>query len=325
MPGQDRRPVYKFGAGEIDLARGEMRLNGVPADVGSRAFEIVETLVQSAGELIDKYDLMNRVWPGAGVEENTLQAQISAIRKALGPDRGLLKTIAGRGYRLLGNWIVQQEDFAAAGTQTVEPARSYVTNLAAPPGALIGRKNAEAQLLELLSTYRMVTMTGPGGIGKSVLAQAVARNLLGTFGGDGLLVELVSLSDPALVPFAVATVLGLEQGGAETSFESIAREIGARKLLLVLDNCEHLIEAAARLVETLLRSCPNTTVLATSREVLRIDGEYVYRVAPLDVPAPGGDVDQDILGHSAVQLLIARTKALNADFSPRGENLQLAA
>jgi predicted ATPase/DNA-binding winged helix-turn-helix (wHTH) protein len=323
MPGQDRRPIYKFGAWEIDLARREMRLNGVPADVGSRAFEIVETLVQSAGELIDKYDLMNRVWPGAVVEENTLQAQISAIRKALGPDRGLLKTIAGRGYRLLGDWVVQQEDFAV--TQTVEPARSYVTNLAAPPGALIGRKNAEAQLLELLSTYRMVTMTGPGGIGKSVLAQAAARNLLATFGGDGLLVELVSLSDPALVPFAVATVLGLKQGGDAISFESIAREIGARKLLLVLDNCEHLIEGAARLAETLVRSCPHTTVLATSREVLRIDGEYVYRVPPLDVPTPGGDGDQDILGRSAVQLLITRTKALNADFSPRGgEALQLA-
>jgi predicted ATPase/DNA-binding winged helix-turn-helix (wHTH) protein len=324
MPGHDRRPIYKFGEWEIDLARREMRLNGIPTDVGSRAFEIVETMVQSAGELIDKYDLMNRVWPGAAVEENTLQAQISAIRKALGPDRGLLKTIAGRGYRLLGDWVIQQEDFAAAGMPTAEPARSHVSNLTAAPSALIGRKTAEAQLLELLSTYRMVTMTGPGGIGKTVLAQAVARNLLATFGGDGLLVELASLSDPALVPFAVASVLSLKQGD-QISFESIAREIGARKLLLVLDNCEHLIEGAARLAETLVRSCPNTTILATSREVLRIDGEYVYRVPPLDVPGQGGDGDHDILERSAVQLLIARTKALNADFSPRGEELQLVA
>jgi len=324
MPDQDRRPVYKFGAWEIDLARREMRLNGISADVGSRAFEIVETLVQSAGELIDKYDLMNRVWPGAAVEENTLQAQISAIRRALGPDRALLKTIAGRGYRLLGDWVIQREDFAAAGMPTAEPARSRFTNLATAPGALIGRKIAEAQLLELLSTYRIVTMTGPGGIGKTVLAQAVARDLLAALGGDGLLVELASLSDPALVPFSVATVLGLKQGG-EISFESIVREIGARKLLLVLDNCEHLIEAAARLAETLVRSCPNTTILATSREVLRIDGEYVYRVPPLDVPGQGGDGDHDILGRSAVQLLIARTKALNADFLPRGEDLQLVA
>src|SRR5438445_1772008 len=325
MPGKDQRPVYKFGAWEIDLARREMRLNGVPTDVGSRAFEIVEELVQSAGELIDKYDLMNRVWPGAAVEENTLQAQISAIRRALGPDRGLLKTIAGRGYRLLGDWVIEQEDFAAAGMPTSEPTRSYVTNITAQTSELIGRKSAEAQLLELLSTYRMVTMTGPGGIGKTVLAQAVARSLLATFGGDGLLVELAPLSDPALVPLAVATVLDLRQSGDGISFEAIGREIGARKLLLVLDNCEHLIEGAARLANTLVRFCPNTKILATSREVLRIDGEYVYRVPPLDVPAQGGDGDHDILARSAVQLLIARTKALNADFLPRGEDLQLIA
>jgi DNA-binding winged helix-turn-helix (wHTH) protein len=303
-------PVYRFGAWEIDLARREMRLNGVPTDVGSRAFEIVEALVQSAGELVDKYDLMNRVWPGAVVEENTLQAQISAIRKVLGPDRGLLKTIAGRGYRLCGDWIVQREDFAAVGTPIREPIRSYVTNLTASPSELIGRKTAKAQLSELLSTYRMVTMTGPGGIGKSVLAQAVARDLFETFGGDGLLVELVSVSDPTMVPFVVATVLGLEQGGGEISIGSIAREIGARRLLLVLDNCEHLIEATARLAETLLRSCPRTTILATSREVLRIDGEYVYRVPPLDVPAPGGVEDHDILGRSAVQLLNRQDKSI---------------
>src|ERR1700726_3115059 len=113
MPGQDRRPLYKFGAWEIDLARREMRLNGVPTDVGSRAFEIVETLVQSAGELVDKYDLMGRVWPGAAVEENTLQAQISAVRRALGADRELLKTVAGRGYRLLGGW--SREETVTAG------------------------------------------------------------------------------------------------------------------------------------------------------------------------------------------------------------------
>jgi predicted ATPase/DNA-binding winged helix-turn-helix (wHTH) protein len=325
MPGQDRRPVYNFGAWAIDLARREMRLNGVPTDLGSRAFEIVETLVQSAGGLVDKYDLMNRVWPGAVVEENTLQAQISAIRKVLGPDRGLLKTIAGRGYRLLGDWIIEQKDFAAAGSAIADPSRSNVTNLTAAASALIGRSAAEAQLLELLSTYRMVTMTGPGGIGKTVLAQAVARNLLATCGGDGLLVELASQSDPALVPFAVATVLGVRQGGDQISFDSIAREIAARKLLLVLDNCEHLIGGAARLAQTLVRSCPNVTILATSREVLRIEGEYVYRVPPLDVPGQGGDRDHDILGRSAVQLLIARTKALNADFSPHGENLQLVA
>src|SRR5262249_54917197 len=171
----------------------------------------------------------------------------------------------------------------------------------------------------------MVTLKGPGGIGKTVLAQAIARNLLATHGGDGLFVEMVSLSDPALVPSAVASALGLNLGSDTPSAQAIARTIGTRKLLLVLDNCEHLIEATAKLAETIVRFCAHTTVLATSREVLRIDGEYVYRVPPLDVPGQSGEQGEDVLGRSAVQLLIDRTRALNSDFSPDGENLQLVA
>jgi predicted ATPase/DNA-binding winged helix-turn-helix (wHTH) protein len=322
MPSHDQKPIHTFGAWEIDLARREMRLRGVQVEVGGRAFEIVEVLVKSPGQLIDKYDLMNRVWPGAAVEENTLQAHISALRKALGPDRGLLKTVAGRGYQLLGDWVVQREKSAAAVTQ---PIRTSATNIAALSKALIGRAAAEAQLSELLSTYRMVTMTGPGGIGKTVLAQAVARNLLATSEFDSYLVELAPLTDPALTPVAVATVLGLKRVDDAISLEAIAREIGARKLLLVLDNCEHLIEATARLADALVRSCPNTTILATSREALRIDGECVYRVPPLEIPGQRDDGDLDILERSAVQLLIAKTKALNADFSARREDLQLMA
>src|ERR1700730_2647693 len=113
MPAQVRPPVYRSGEREIDLARRELRLRGVPTALGSRAFEVVEVLVQSAGELVDKYDLMGRVWPGAAVEENTLQAQISAVRRALGADRELLKTVAGRGYRLLGGW--SREETVTAG------------------------------------------------------------------------------------------------------------------------------------------------------------------------------------------------------------------
>src|SRR5215475_15849028 len=132
MAAQDPRPVYTSGDWEIDLARRELRLKGHRVDLGSRAYEVVEVLVQSAGELVDKYALMDRLWPGAVVEENTLQAHISALRKALGADRGLLKTVAGRGYRLLGDWIVQQEYVAAPGLPRTEPAGSHATNLTAP-------------------------------------------------------------------------------------------------------------------------------------------------------------------------------------------------
>ena len=147
---------------------------------------------------------------------------------------------------------------------------------------------AVQRLLDFLSAYRVVTLTGPGGIGKSALALEVARTLFPAFGGDAWLIELASLSDPDLVPSVVTGVLGLKLGGVEISAESVARAIGGERLLLVLDNCEHVIDAAAQLVETMVRVCPRTTVLATSREALRIEGECVYRVPPLEVPSEHG-------------------------------------
>ena len=163
-------------------------------------------------------------------------------------------------------------------------------------------------------------MTGPGGIGKTSLAIKAVRYLLPDFEDGGWLVELASLSDPGLVPSTVASTLGLKLTG-EISAESVARAVGGRHLLLVLDNCEHVIDAAANLAETFTRLCPRTTIVATSREVLRIDGESVYRVPPLDVPALGQAAPDTIMQYSAVELFVARTKALNAGFSPHAEDL----
>src|ERR1700688_2293573 len=324
VPAQHRRRVYESGEWEVDLARRELRARGAAVPIGNRAFEIIEVLVQSAGELVTKNDLMGRVWPGAIVEDNTLQFHISAIRKALGPDRGMLKTVSGRGYRLVGDWASRQERTSSADSIDLEPvpspAEPFQPNLPTATSELVGRTIAVQHLRGLLSAYRLVTLTGPGGIGKTRLALEVARGLFPSFQGDIRLVELASLSDPALVPSAVAGGLGLKLAGGEISVESVARAIGAQKLLLVLDNCEHVIDAAARLAETIVRRCPRTTILATSREILKIEGEHVYRVSPLDVP-PQHEEPGNMLGHSAVQLFIATTRALQSDFSPDGENL----
>src|SRR5712675_1230746 len=321
---QDRQLVYELDEWEVDLARRELRARGVPVPIGGRAFEIIEVLVQSAGELVTKNDLLARVWSGAIVEDNTLQFHISAIRKAFGQDREMLKTASGRGYRLLGAWTSRQEDTSSVDSIDLEPMRSpaepFQTNLPAAASELVGRTNAVQHLRGLLSAYRVVTLTGAGGIGKTRLALEVARGLSPDIRGDVRLVELVSLSDPSLVPTALAGALGLKLGGHEISAESVTRAIGAQKLLLVLDNCEHVIDAAAKLAETVVRRCPQTTILATSREILKIEGEYVYRVPPLDVP-PQDEEPGDIPGHSAVQLFIATTRALQSDFLPNGENL----
>ncbi len=140
-----------------------------------------------------------------------------------------------------------------------------------------------------------------------------------------MLVDLVCQLDPALVPSTVAGVLGLELGGEEITPESIARAIRERKLLLVLDNCEHVVDAVARLAETILRLCPAASIIATSREVLRIEGEYVYRVPPLDVPSQDEEEADVVLGYGAVQLLITRANALDSEFRPQGESLRAVA
>src|SRR5262245_21361703 len=316
-------PVFTSGNCEIDLGCRELRVHGNAAPLGGRAFEIVEVLALSAGELVTKDELMDRVWPGATVMEGTLHVHVTAIRKALGPFRALLKTESGRGYRLLGDWAVRRHDAPIVrwvGRRRRGTAEVSTSNLPAMITRLIGRSADVRQLQELVSAYRIVCLTGPGGIGKTTLALEVARLVRDQFDDGAWLVELASLADPDVVPSAVAGAMGLQLEATTISSETVARAIAGRKILLVIDNCEHLIGAVAAMVEILARLCPQMTIFATSREILRVEGEYAYRVPPLVVPAHDQvDADQ-ILAHSAPELFVARAKEQGSDFSsdPKG-------
>jgi predicted ATPase/DNA-binding winged helix-turn-helix (wHTH) protein len=327
VPEQCGSEVYSCDGWEIDLGNRELRLHGTPVTVGSRAFEIVEALVRAGGRLVNKYDLMQAVWPGAIVEENTLQFHVSAVRKALGADRDLVKTVSGRGYRLTGNWIHRTEGNSQASQrdESIGHDGPYVTNLPLPASPLIGRSAALNHLCDTLSRYRVVTLTGPGGIGKSALVMEIGRALFPTLRGDCWLIELASLTKASLMPSAVTHILGLRVGGDEISFEAVAHAIGGKKLLLILDNCEHLIGAAAKLAQAIVCMCPNASVLATSRESLRIDGEYVYRVPSLDVPPHPSETPSNAHEYSAVQLFLTRMNAVNLGHQPGPDNLALVA
>jgi predicted ATPase/DNA-binding winged helix-turn-helix (wHTH) protein len=321
---RDRNLVYEAGYWQIHLGRRELSARGVAVDIGGRAFEILEVLAQSANKLVTKDELMDRVWPGATIGENTLQVHISTIRKAFGQDRAMLETASGRGYRLLGSWTLRHRDTASAASAASpgrEPETAPANNFPLAITRLIGRAAAARQLQDLVSAYRVVTLTGPGGIGKSTLALDVACGILADFDGGGWFVELASLSDPGLVPGAVARALGAELGGATNSAEAVARAIGSAKLLLLLDNCEHVIDAVADLIEMIVRLCPDAKVMTTSREVLRVSGEYVFRVPPLEVPALESIEPDHILGHSAVELFVSKIAALDSAFLPRAEDI----
>ena len=269
-------------------------------------------LVQAAGKLVTKRELLEGLWADTTHRENALHAQISAIRKALGSERGLISTISGRGYRLLGDWQIRDKSVPDGPLRIGDEQTSVdhiSTNIPVPMDDLIGRETAVQRLLELVSENRLVTLTGPGGIGKTVLALEVARRLFPDLNGQCWLIALASIANPELVATAAAGAVGLQWAGDEILPEFVARAIGRKKTLLVLDNCEHVIAAVAEFAETILHMCPFTSILATSREILKIGGKFLYHVRPLDFP-PKGQRSVDVTEHSAVQLFVLRMRAL---------------
>ncbi|MEA3156680.1 MAG: hypothetical protein QOK44_4269 [Betaproteobacteria bacterium] len=302
--------ALRFGRCELLPHHRELRVDGKAVQLGGRAFDLLMVLVGGRGKLVTKDEILSCVWPGIIIEENTLQVQISALRKAMGTDRDSLKTISGRGYRFIGDVTTSTE---AEGECQRGVASTHVpgtlTNLPASATELIGRENALAEVLELTTAHRLVTLIGVGGIGKTRLGIEAARQLLPTFADGVWLVELAPLSDPELVPITVAQALGLDLKAVSPGH--IATALASKHALIVLDNCEHVIDAAASMAEALLQANSATRVIVTSREPLRADGERIFRVPPLDVPAEGTENVPALLQHSAVKLFMAR--ACSAD------------
>jgi predicted ATPase/DNA-binding SARP family transcriptional activator len=194
-------------------------------------------------------------------------------------------------------------------------------NLPAALTSLVGREDDLRATRKELEAYRLVTLTGVGGVGKTRLAVQSAADLVPRFADGAWLVELAPIADPDLVPGRVAGTFGLRERGGQSLMDMIADYLADRSLLLVVDNCEHVIDAAARLVDTLLNAAPHLHVLAASREPLGLPYEQVFRVPVLEVPAPSDDTDADRLaGSAAVRLFVERARAVTARFGLTAEN-----
>src|SRR5580700_6375185 len=248
--------AIEFGRFRIVPHRREVLAEGQPLGLGGRAFDVLTALIEASGAVVSTDVLMNRVWPDRIVEENSLHAQIAALRRAFGADRDLIRTVAGRGYQFTGEIrtvSARPNAQAIAGMPQPAPSRPR-TNLPEPVSELIGRDAELDEILGLSTSHRLVTLAGAGGIGKTRLGFAAARHLLPRFADGVWVIELGSLSDPELVPVAVATALGLELAGGPVSAKQVANALRGKQLLLVLDNCEHLIDAAAMMAEALLHA-----------------------------------------------------------------------
>ena len=318
--------------------RRELLADGRPVTLGGRAFEVLWALIEARGAVVSKDALITRVWADRIVEENNLQWQISALRAAFGADRNLIRTVSGRGYQFTGEIRIlpaSPDERAGADATAVDPRDARrdrglagelpPTNLPEPVSELIGRDEEVGEILNLAAAHRLVTLTGGGGIGKTRLALALARELLPHFADGVWLAELSPLSDPGLVPATVAAATRLDLGGGEVTAPRVAAALAGRRLVLLLDNCEHVIDAAAALAEAVLQAGSEVRIIATSGEPLRSEGEWLYPVPPLAVPAVDDEDGEDAARYAAGRLFIERARAAEPHFAPDRHRLAIIA
>jgi predicted ATPase/DNA-binding winged helix-turn-helix (wHTH) protein len=316
--------AHRFGRFELQTRHRRPLQDGALLFVGARAFDLLLSLMERRDRVVAKTELLDIVWPGLVVEENNLQVQISTLRKLLGPQA--IATIPGRGYRFTAVLDAPADGDAVGSVPATAPTPAHVDRSAAAltnlPGELppmFGR-DAELQALgALIDAHRLVTVVGAGGIGKSRLAQAAAHARLGRWVDGVWMVELAGLSDPALLPNAAAQALGIKLDGQRVAADELVARIAQRTLLIVLDNCEHLLDAAAALAQAVMHGAPQVMVLATSQEPLRLAAEQQYRVTPLAVPAES--VANDAREFGCVALFEARVRAVDPRFELNDEGL----
>jgi len=304
------KDVASFGPFRLFAAERLLEKSDEPLQLGGRALDILITLVERAGEVVTRKELISRVWPDVIVEEANLRVHVAGLRKALGDGHDGARYVAnvpGRGYCFVAP--VTRSASQRALLQARPPVTDRLRKLPARLTRMIGRDDTVRALSAELMTRRFVSIVGPGGMGKTTVAVWIAHALIDDFAGAVFFVDLGALTDPGLVPTAVASALGFMMQ-AQDPFLSLLTFLGERRVLLVLDNCEHVIDAAAALAERVVSDAPRANILATSREALRVEGDHVHLLYPLDRPLDEvGLTASEALKFSAVQLIMERAAA----------------
>ncbi|HEY2402898.1 MAG TPA: winged helix-turn-helix domain-containing protein [Steroidobacteraceae bacterium] len=305
-PDQFDESTYKlqFGPFRLDIHNRVIDPNGAPLRLGSRAREILTTLLERPGETVGKRELLARVWPHAVGNEGTLRVHVSALRRALesGDSGGCyIENVTGHGYR-----------FVAAVSRVRAPEKA--APLQSPVQALIGRDDAISTVTAWLPRRRLVTVVGPGGVGKTAVALASADRMREFYPDGVCLVDLAGAADLSSIEYRVAASLYSATNSGDV-LSDVIKHLGNKRTLVVLDGCERLVDAVAVVAEDLLGGAPNVNVIATSREPLRARGEWVLRLDPLCFPAtPAVLTAEQALRFPAIKLFTERAGASRNDF-----------
>jgi predicted ATPase/DNA-binding winged helix-turn-helix (wHTH) protein len=324
-PEAQTRDVIEFGP--FRLVRRERLLTraGAPVELGGRTLDTLIALVSRPNEIIGKRDLITQVWPDVSVDEGSLRFHIASLRKALGDGKDgarYIATLAGRGYCFVAP--IAQSD---ARTPLHAPAAVNFqhANLPTRLTRMIGRDEGVLLLSSQLEAVRFVTIVGAGGVGKTTVAVAVGHELIRTFAGAVLFLDFGALNDPGLAATSLASMLGLSVQ-SDDPIPSLIAYLKDRRMLLILDNCEHLIEAVAALTERIFAAAPQVHILATSREALRVEGEQVHRLAPLALPPDDPGLTAAVaLAFPATQMFVERVVAHGANFDLTDSNAAIVA
>jgi len=313
--------VVRFGPFTLRPARRVLMEGNTRVHLGGRAFDILLLLLERAGTFVAKNEIFSRVWPTTVVVEGNLRVHVTALRKALGDGRNgrrFIVTVPNRGY----SFAAPVSRSRADAPTTVQPAAARATpGLVAPLHRIVGRDTAIDLLSRQVRRHRLVTIVGAGGIGKTTVAVSVAGAVTAELAQaqsqsqsqsqwTGVhVVDLAPLSDGRLVPGALAAVLGLATV-VDDAMPNILAFLHDKALLLILDNCEHVLAEVAELAEAVLRSAPGVRILATSREPLRAEGERIQQLQPLDLPAAGSSITAaDAMRFGAIELFVDRATA----------------
>lgn len=300
-----------FGPFTLSVSERALSREGAPVSIGSRSLDLLIALARRPGEVVAKEDLINQVWDGLTVAEGALRVHVNGLRTALqdGKDGArYIVNVPGRGYSM----VAPLEQQAAP---VVEAVAKRAADL--PPGLpkLVGRDNEIQSLVIQIPNLRFVSLVGPGGIGKTSVATAAVHQLRDEFDGNVHFINLSAVSDPSVALLTIASRLGVGSGVGDPLPE-LLDFLGRSRRLLILDSCEHLIEPVAALADAIRLHAPLSSLLTTTREPLRVEGEHVIRLPSLACPPAGAQLTAaESLAYPAVQLFVERVSANVADFA----------